>query len=167
MTRKISRRRALGLGAAAAAGLAWGGPGAAQPRSDADDPRPSRLDLEQVRETVLVAHSDLEAVQKLVEAEPALANACHDWGAGDFETALGAASHTGQKDIARYLLDRGARIDLFCATMLGQVEIVEALLRFRPELVHCKGPHGLSLMHHAEKGGSEAMVELLTAHGAT
>lgn len=158
MTHHISRRHLLGLGAAAAAGVALGRPGAA-------DPRPARLDLERVRETVLVAHSDLNVLKGLVEAEPALANACHDWGAGDFETALGAASHTGQKEIARYLLDRGARIDLFCATMLGEVAVVGALLDFRPDLLHCKGPHGLSLMHHAVKGGSEAMIDLLTARG--
>lgn len=159
----ISRRTALQLGLAGAAGL---GLGLAPIASSQDEPRAPRLDLERVRKTVGLSHSDLDGVKELVEAEPALANACHDWGGGDFETALGAASHVGQREIALYLLDRGARIDIFCATMLGRVDVVSALLEFRPELVHGKGPHGLSMMHHAERGGHEEMIRLLADHGA-
>src|SRR5262245_30214145 len=68
---------------------------------------------------VIYAHSDLAMTRKLLEKEPALLNATMDWGGGDWETGLGGASHMGRRDIAEFLLERGARIDLFCAAMLG------------------------------------------------
>src|SRR5580700_7626770 len=49
-----------------------------------------------------------------------LVYAARDWGGGDWETALGGASHTGHREIALYLLSQGARIDSYCAAMLGE-----------------------------------------------
>src|SRR5207248_1484766 len=72
-----------------------------------------------VQDFVIYGHSDLPMTRKLLEREPALLNAAMDWGAGDWETALGGASHMGRRDIAGYLLEQGARIDLFCAAMMG------------------------------------------------
>jgi hypothetical protein len=42
---------------------------------------------------VTVAHFGLKRVKELVEARPSLARAAWDWGFGDWESALGAASH--------------------------------------------------------------------------
>ncbi|MBS0260552.1 MAG: ankyrin repeat domain-containing protein, partial [Planctomycetes bacterium] len=81
-----------------------------------------------VQDFVIYAHSDLEMTKKLLEKEPTLVNAVMDWGAGDWESGLGGASHMGRKDIVSLLLSRGARIDLFCAAMLGQLDVVKALL---------------------------------------
>lgn len=120
--------------------------------------KPPRLDLELVKEFVTVSHSDLTRVKELHVAHPTLVNATHDFGGGDFETALGAASHTGQKEIAQYLLDNGARIDLFCATMMGMLGVVKQILEQQPVLKQSRGPHGLSLLHHAKKGGHAEMI---------
>ena len=60
------------------------------------------------REMVAVSHSRLERVQELLDRSPALANATWDWGFGDWETALGAASHTGRREIAMLLMAHGA-----------------------------------------------------------
>lgn len=109
-----------------------------------------------VQDFVGNAHGDLNRVQELLAQEPALINACWDWGGGDFETALGAASHMGRRDIACFLLDQGARLDLFAATMLGELEIVKAALTAFPEALHTPGPHGISLIAHAKAGGDEA-----------
>ena len=57
-----------------------------------------------VQATVGASHRDLKKVKELVERSPALAKAAWDWGYGDWETALGAASHTGQREIAEYLI---------------------------------------------------------------
>jgi hypothetical protein len=46
------------------------------------------------------SHGNLARVNELVLAHPALANAAWDWGFGDWETAIGAASHVGNKQIA-------------------------------------------------------------------
>ncbi|MFN9291298.1 MAG: ankyrin repeat domain-containing protein, partial [Planctomyces sp.] len=84
-------------------------------------------------------------VKKLLEREPGLLNGSVDWGGGDFETALGGASHMGRRDIVTFLLERGARIDLLCAAMLGQLEVVKSFLTLQPALIDAKGPHGFSL----------------------
>lgn len=122
--------------------------------------RPPRLDLDLVKEMVGVSHSKLDRVKELVEQEPRLVNACHDWTAGDFETALGAAAHTGQREIALFLLEKGARIDIFAAAMLGRIDIVKATLTAYPEMIHTKGPHGIPLIRHA-KAGKEHAAEVL------
>jgi hypothetical protein len=126
------------------------------------------LDRELVKEFVIKGHSDLPAVKQLLEKEPGLLNACWDWGAGDFETALEGAGHMGNKEIARFLLGKGARINLFCAAMLGQLEVVKGILALDPGLKFSKGPHGLQLLHHATKGGAEAapVLEYLKSIGA-
>lgn len=126
------------------------------------------LDRELVKEFVIKGHSDLPAVKQLLEKEPGLLNACWDWGAGDFETALEGAGHMGNKEIARFLLEKGARINLFCAAMLGQLDVVKGILALNPGLKFSKGPHGLQLLHHATKGGADAapVLEYLQSIGA-
>jgi hypothetical protein len=94
--------------------------------------------------------------KKLLAKEPALLNATMDWGAGDWETGLGGASHMGRRDIASFLLEKGARIDLFCAAMMGQLEAVKTFLALQPALIDAKGPHGLTLHFHAQVGGKES-----------
>lgn len=94
------------------------------------------------------------------EAEPALVNATWDWGGGDFETALGAAAHMGNKQIARYLLEEGARLDIFAATMLGRLDLVKAALEAYPNAINTPGPHGIPLRAHAEAGGEDAKAVL-------
>src|SRR5215472_4172730 len=109
-----------------------------------------------VHELVHNAHGNLERVQQLLEQEPMLINAAWDWGGGDWETALGAAAHMGRKDIAHILLEKGARMDIFAAAMLGQVEIVQAILKAFPDACHLRGPHGIPLLDHAKAGGQGA-----------
>lgn len=123
------------------------------------DKRPA-LQPDLVQAFVSKAHSDLERVKALLEQEPALANAAWDWGAGDWETGLGGAAHVGQRDIALYLLENGARIDLFAAAMLGELEIVQAVLTAFPEARHVPGPHGIPLIEHARAGGAAAQAVL-------
>jgi hypothetical protein len=109
-----------------------------------------------VQDFVIFAHSDLVLTKKLLEKEPALLNATMDWGGGDWETALGGASHMGRRDIVSYLLEKGSRIDIFCAAMMGQLDAVKAFLALQPKLIDAKGPHGFSLHFHAQVGGKEA-----------
>ena len=132
--------------------------------------KPPALDPELVHEFVLKSHGDLETVTRLLEEEPALANCAWDWGGGDWETGLGAAAHVGRRDIAEYLLEHGARMDVFAAAMLGEVDIVRAMLEAQPELREARCPHGIPLVAHAEAGGEWAapVLELLqTALAAT
>jgi hypothetical protein len=114
------------------------------------------LEATLVQEFVGNTHGDLDRVKELLAQEPALINACWDWGGGDFETALGVAAHMGRRDIADFLLENGARLDLFAATMLGKLEIVKAALAAFPESIRTPGPHGIPLVAHARAGGEES-----------
>jgi hypothetical protein len=102
-----------------------------------------------VQDFVIFAHSDLPKTKLLLDKEPALLNATMDWGAGDWESGLGGASHMGRRDIVEFLLEKGARIDIFCAAMMGQLEAVKAFLKLEPKLIDAKGPHGFTLHFHA------------------
>jgi len=177
---EISRRTFVGTLPVVGFGL---GPGAAtaaaatlegtqdSPGSAIHDSFPSQHpDL--VREMVAVSHGNLERVKELVEAHPALAKASWDWGFGDHETALGAASHVGSREIALYLIEHGAAPTIFSATMLGQLDVVRALVEsFKSlggiEVQRLPGPHGIPLLVHAEMGGEEAkhVLDYLTSLG--
>ncbi len=119
-----------------------------------------QINRQLAQDFVIYAHSDLEMAKKLLEREPALLNASVDWGGGDWETALGGASHMGRKDIVEYLLSRGARIDIFCAAMMGQLDAIKAFLTLQPSLIDARGPHGFSLHFHAQVGADTAATTL-------
>lgn len=151
-----------------AAATTVGVPSAAQsPSSPTSFPyKGPRLDFDMVRDFVVAGHANLERTRELLAQEPALINATWDWGRGDWETALGGASHMGNQPIAEFLLAHGARMDVFCATMMGKIEIVKAFLADDPTIIDLKGPHGIPLIRHAQAGKQDAIVELLRAHGA-
>lgn len=121
-------------------------------------PKKPSIDPALVEEFVNVAHSDLDRVVVLLGKEPQLVNAAWDWGGGDWETGLGAAAHMGRKDIATFLLDNGARLDIFAAAMLGMDGVVNAVLEADPRQARVPGPHGISLATHATKGGNKALA---------
>jgi hypothetical protein len=119
-----------------------------------------QFDRARVKRFVIAGHANLPAVKAMLAEEPNLINGAIDWGNGDFETALGGASHMGRRDIAEYLLEHNARMDIFAATMLGQIDIVTAAVAAFPNIVHVAAPHGIPLIVHAEKGGSPAKAVL-------
>lgn len=116
-----------------------------------------QLDKAVVQKFVGASHGQFEVVKELLEEHNTLINSAHDWRHGDFETGLGAASHVGNKEIATYLLERGAQANIFTAALFGKMDILKPMLDFMPSLLHAKGPHGFTLLHHAEQGDDEAM----------
>lgn len=119
------------------------------------------------QEVVGASHGNFDRVKELVSQRPELANATYDWGFGDWETALGAASHTGRRQIAEFLIDNGARPDIFTAAMLGNLAAVKAFVAAAPGIQGHRGPHGITLLSHARAGGEEAVgvVKYLEALG--
>jgi hypothetical protein len=109
-----------------------------------------------IQDFVIYGHSELDMVKLLLDKYPAVLNATVDWGGGDFESAMGGASHMGRRDIATFLIEKGARPDVFTWAMLGRLDIVKALITSHPALATAKGPHGIPLIKHAEFGGKEA-----------
>lgn len=126
-----------------------------------------RQDAKLVAEVVGKSHVNEARVKELIKSHPALVNAWWDWGFGDWESPLGAASHVGQRGIAEFLLERGARIDIFAAAMLGHTSIVKAFVTAQPGVQRTLGPHGITLLAHAKAGGKQAAdtVDYLVALG--
>lgn len=114
------------------------------------------LDKDLVKDFVVAGHRSLDTVKQMAQEHPTLIYATWDWGGGDFETALEGAGHMGNKEIANHLIGLGARTNLFVLTMLGKTTIVKPFLEQFPQFVFARGPHGLTLLHHAQKGGDDA-----------
>jgi hypothetical protein len=153
----------------AAAGQATAGQAAGPVRAAASgvpDVFPT-TDPDVAREVVGVSHGNLARLKELVDARPALARASWDWGFGDWESALGAASHMGNREIAAYLLSKGARPSIFSAAMLGQLDVVKAFVTASPGIQRTPGPHGITLLAHAKAGGavSASVVAYLESVG--
>lgn len=148
-TKGMIRRQfvAITLGAAAVA---------AQQKAVGRPDKGPPLALDMVKEFVSAAHGNFERTRTVLDEQPALVNAVWDWGGGDFETALGGAGHMGNREIALYLLGKGARMELFAAAMLGKLDVVKAALTAFPILINTPGPHGIPLIAHARKGGADA-----------
>ena len=51
------------------------------------------------------------------------------------------------------LLAQGARMDSFCAAMLGQRAVLKAMLAANPSVATTEGPHGYTLLYHAAISG--------------
>ena len=139
----------------------------AQTASAQQQPGDDPLLPKKVKEFVIAGHGDLAKTKSLLLETPSLLYATWDWGAGDFETALEGAGHVGNKDIANFLIDAGARTNLFVLTMLGKTQIVKAYLETWPGYLNARGPHGLTLLHHAQKGGTDSkeLLEYLQSKG--
>jgi hypothetical protein len=137
-------------------------PAPAAGATDRPGPAPSfpTQDPALVREMVGVSHGNLARVKELVERQPSLARATYDWGFGDWESALDAASHVGNRDIALFLLANGARPTIFSAAMLGQLDVVKACITAMPGAQRTLGPHGITLLAHAAAGREEARAVL-------
>jgi len=111
---------------------------------------------------VNAAHGDMKTVKELLQAHPGMINARSTMD----ETALGAAAHTAQKNIAEFLLQNGAELDICSAVVLGRKGEIEARLDSDPENVKATGSHNLPIMFYAALSGRTDIAELLFQRGA-
>lgn len=127
-----------------------------------------QLDAALVKEFVGTAHRDMTKVVEMYTAHPTLLNAAWDWGGGDFETALGAASHVGYIELVNFLIGKGAQMNFLTLCLLGKTELVKIMLTAYPVLINMKGPHGFTPLHHAINGEENALEvkEYLLSLGA-
>ena len=115
-----------------------------------------------VMDMVMKAHHDFEGLKEMIEDDPRLVNASMDVGNGDWESALDASAHMGRKDIAQYLIEKGARFDFLCLmAMLDEVEIVKAILTSFPNAKDVRGVHGFPLRSFAERGEAKRVLAYL------
>src|SRR5258706_6687959 len=160
-----TRRRFSVMRRADAAGVALAKPVPVRISDTAGIPQ---IAPELVKDWVGKAHErKIEVMEELLKREPNLIQSSWDWGNGDFESGLQAAAHTGSRDMALFLLERGARIDLFAVTMLGQLAMLQSAIDTFPGSLHVRGAHGIPLLSHAIVGNAPAkpVLDYLLAKG--
>ena len=170
LTSSLAAGAVLGSGVLMSAQTPPAPPAPLAPSTDAklapgtEPKRKSQLEPALVKEFVTAGHTNLPRVKEMLTTEPMLINAMWDWGAGDWETAIGGASHLGNRDLALHLLDSGSRFDAFCAAMLDEAEIVTSMVRAHPALANARGPHGYTLLYHVGYAGNVALAETIAPH---
>ena len=87
------------------------------------------------------------------------------WWAGETSALQHAAGAMlgYNRELAEYLIERGATIDAHAAAGLDMAETLEALIRGNPDVVDAPGCDGMSPLHFA---ATPRIAELLLAHGA-
>ncbi|MGE0517345.1 MAG: ankyrin repeat domain-containing protein, partial [Hyphomicrobiaceae bacterium] len=64
------------------------------------------------------------------------------------------------REIAEFLLDNGARLDIFAAAMLGHLDVEKTANTACPQAKTAPGAHGIPLLAHAKMGGEKALPVL-------
>ena len=77
------------------------------------------------------------------------------------------AADNGNREIALYLLEKGAPLEITTAAMRGDAQAVQQMLERDPGLIEAKGGHGITLLSHSALSGSLELVQDLFARGAT
>ncbi len=122
--------------------------------------------IEQIREFVIVGHGNLDKVKQMLAENPQLLNASYRWNENDRETAVQAAAQVGSAQVAKFLLEQGAPLEICTAAMLGQRDAVERLLKDEPQSATATGAHGIPLLPHAVWSGDLELVQLVYKYGA-
>jgi len=157
MIGSLTRRRFFAA-APAVPWLFWQSPPAAP--SPAAGPSFPAHDPDLARDVVGASHGNIARVKELVSARPALARVSWDWGYGDWESPIDAASHVGNRPIAELLIAHGARPTIFTVAMMGQLAVLRGWIEAVPGIQRTRGPHGITLVAHARAGGAAAAETL-------
>lgn len=121
-----------------------------------------QLDQNQIDQLVIAAHQDFARVQEILGENPGLLNENASW----VETPIQAAAHVGSREIAEYLLEKGAPLDICTAAMLGYEDEVSTFLNDNPLLAGASGAHDIPVMFYPAISGNIAIAERLLAAGA-
>jgi uncharacterized protein len=125
------------------------------------------MELERVKQFVMVSHGDFAAVQEMLAEQPDLLQAQFEWRPGDWENGLQAASHVGNRPIAEFFLAQGIPSNICTVAMLGRIDEVQVFLTEDPALANARGAHGIGVMYHAALSGNIALAGLLKSAGCT
>jgi ankyrin repeat protein len=115
-----------------------------------------------VEELVGNAHGNFARVRELLDQHPDALNMRAPWN----ETAVEAATQMGNRPILDLLIERGAPVDFFTASVLGRIDQVAHELAADPGLANARGVHELPALYFAAIGGSREVAGLLLDAGA-
>src|SRR5215467_5641201 len=101
---------------------------------------------DQVRDFVIAGHGNLMKVKQMLAQDPSLLNAVHHWSETDTETAIQAAAQVGNNEIAEFLLEKGAPLEICTAAMLGNYNEVKMRIDRDPQQARAMGAHSIPLL---------------------
>ena len=104
----------------------------------------------------------VDEVRQLIQQNAALKSARDATGA----SALLVAAYNMKPDVVKVLLDLGAPVDIFEASVLGKVDRIQEILKASPARVSEHAPDGFTPVALAAFFGQPAAVKALIAAGA-
>lgn len=128
-----------------------------------NEPKKKKLDREKTQ-------NQLDRVKTVLQRDPTQLNSTN----GDGETLLHEATLKGNLEAVKYLLSKGARIDIIdnngytpinWAVLTGKFDITRFLLAEGAD-IHRAGPSGLTMLHDAAYSGWKEIAKMLLAKGA-
>lgn len=105
---------------------------------------------------------DIAAVAKMIEAQPALAQARNEQGI----SAVLMACYMGRKQIRDLLIEKGTSLELHEAAAAGHLPRVKELVAGNPERAQSYSPDGFPVMALAAAFGHEDIARYLHGEGA-
>jgi uncharacterized protein len=110
----------------------------------------------------IVKAGDLAGVSKLLATDPALVNSRDEAG----NSAVLLALYHGHREIADFLIARGADLNVFEASAAGQFDRVKSLVAENADLVSAYSHDGFTPLHLAAFFGHQSILKLLLDQGA-
>ncbi len=117
----------------------------------------SAFEWTRINPFVTLAHFNFDKVKELATAAPGLIDTRASWD----ETAIEAASHTGQLPMAEWLAERGAAVSTCTAVLLGQAALVRAALAADPLASHERGAHDIAILAYTAYAREQAEIARL------
>jgi len=110
-----------------------------------------------------IKNGNAAGVATLLDGDAGLANAVNDQGMAAHTFAV----YNRKTEIAQLLEDRGARIDIFAASMAGRAALVEEMLAGNKSLAKLMSHDGWTPLHLAAFFGHKDVAAALLAAGAS
>jgi ankyrin repeat protein len=124
------------------------------------------IPVEIVREFVIAGHGNLTRLQQMLDETPGLLNMKYQWGENDWESAIQAAAHLGNVSVVKYLLSKGAILEICIAAMLDRKDDIESFLATDGSLIKQTGAHGIPILAHSAFNGDVELFAYLISRGA-
>jgi uncharacterized protein len=109
-----------------------------------------------------IAAGDLAKLEELLVQNPDMVNSKNEQG----QSAVLMAIYYGNPALAYFLVDQGARLDIFEATAMGELLRVKQLVEENPELTNAFAADGFQPLGLASFFGHLETVEYLLSRGA-